>query len=482
MESPVRKLQKRNDYNRHKLLRKIKRRRKAAAEQQAHAAEKALKKKLRVTPPKFEGGKNTKDIDITYVDNPTYNEELGLFKDDNGRVVGDSIVLPELEVTPQLSRANEFRDQRKRFHYEQPLETVSPEFEAISLGRGLWNDVISPRFFIRRPVQKPNFTSQANVLGLDPTRLGYTGKLWRNNPIGRRLANSRFFKVPTFEEMNLKQAVDEGKRMQYTDNVLQDWYSYYNTMRPTQINKVSRGFDGNAIANALPWNNEINLSVPDALPFWRRNRYIRLQRGIAKHEAAHLTQPQAYNLTDSQIEAARSGATDKLLPISTFDESTNYYVVNPNSPKTNALQKLSADGRAIWTKSPDEVMSELANLGELGLLKHDGIPTNKGFQYLSKRFNLPEVEIKQLVYDLNSYHNNFYTGNSPYTNVEAFLNNVAKDDVKYLKYLIGGMGAASTGFGTGYILDNINNLKKHGKGPLSNHLRHNDRNKIPKKK
>ena len=133
MESPVRKLQKRNDYNRHKLLRKIKRRRKAAAEQQAHAAEKALKKKLRITPLKFESGKNPKDINITYVDNPTYNEELGLFKDDNGRVVGDSIVLPELEVTPQLSRANEFRDQRKRFHYEQPLETVSPEFEALTM-------------------------------------------------------------------------------------------------------------------------------------------------------------------------------------------------------------------------------------------------------------------------------------------------------------------------------------------------------------
>lgn len=150
MESPVRKMQKRNDYNRHKLLRKIKRRRKAAAEQQAHAAEKALKKKLRITPPKFKGGKNPKDIDITYVDNPTYNEELGLFKDDNGRVVGDSIVLPELEVTPQLSRVNEFRDQRKRFHYEQPLETVSPEFEALALGRGLWNDM----FFstIKRPI------------------------------------------------------------------------------------------------------------------------------------------------------------------------------------------------------------------------------------------------------------------------------------------------------------------------------------------
>lgn len=55
MESPVRKMQKKNDYNRHKLLRKIKRRRKAAAEQQSKAAEKELRKKLKM--PKFDDGK-----------------------------------------------------------------------------------------------------------------------------------------------------------------------------------------------------------------------------------------------------------------------------------------------------------------------------------------------------------------------------------------------------------------------------------------
>lgn len=53
MESPVRKMQKRNDYNRHKLLRKIKRRRKAQAEQQSKAAEKELKRRLKLTPPRF---------------------------------------------------------------------------------------------------------------------------------------------------------------------------------------------------------------------------------------------------------------------------------------------------------------------------------------------------------------------------------------------------------------------------------------------
>lgn len=47
MDSPVRKMQKKNDYNRHKLLRKIKRKREAEKEQEQHAAEKELKRRLR---------------------------------------------------------------------------------------------------------------------------------------------------------------------------------------------------------------------------------------------------------------------------------------------------------------------------------------------------------------------------------------------------------------------------------------------------
>lgn len=47
MESPKRKMKKKNDYQRHKLFRKIKRRRKAWAEAEQHIAEKQLKKKLK---------------------------------------------------------------------------------------------------------------------------------------------------------------------------------------------------------------------------------------------------------------------------------------------------------------------------------------------------------------------------------------------------------------------------------------------------
>ena len=45
MESPKRKMQKKNDYQRHKLFRKIKRRRKAQAEAEQHIAEKQLRNK-----------------------------------------------------------------------------------------------------------------------------------------------------------------------------------------------------------------------------------------------------------------------------------------------------------------------------------------------------------------------------------------------------------------------------------------------------
>lgn len=55
MESPKRKMQKRNDYQRHKLFRKIKRRRKAQAEADQQIAEKQLRRKLKL--PKFGNGK-----------------------------------------------------------------------------------------------------------------------------------------------------------------------------------------------------------------------------------------------------------------------------------------------------------------------------------------------------------------------------------------------------------------------------------------
>ena len=60
MESPKRKMQKKNDYQRHKLFRKIKRRRKAQAEAEQQIAEKQLMRKLK-KPSGKKGYKDTGD-------------------------------------------------------------------------------------------------------------------------------------------------------------------------------------------------------------------------------------------------------------------------------------------------------------------------------------------------------------------------------------------------------------------------------------
>lgn len=72
MESPKRKLQKKNDYQRHKFFRKIKRRRKAQAEADQQVAMKQLRKKLKL--PKFDRGEDELS---------TYKKQVEMFNDAN---------------------------------------------------------------------------------------------------------------------------------------------------------------------------------------------------------------------------------------------------------------------------------------------------------------------------------------------------------------------------------------------------------------
>lgn len=72
MESPKRKMQKKNDYQRHKLFRKIKRRRKAQAKAEQQIAEKQLRKKLKL--PKFDRGEDELS---------TYKKQVEMFNDAN---------------------------------------------------------------------------------------------------------------------------------------------------------------------------------------------------------------------------------------------------------------------------------------------------------------------------------------------------------------------------------------------------------------
>lgn len=92
MESPKRKMQKRNDYQRHKLFRKIKRRRKAQAEAEQHIAEKQLRKKLKL--PKFDRGEDELS---------TYKKQVEMFNDANSdpRLPGRLVDRNRVTVNPE---------------------------------------------------------------------------------------------------------------------------------------------------------------------------------------------------------------------------------------------------------------------------------------------------------------------------------------------------------------------------------------------
>ena len=93
MESPKRKMQKKNDYQRHKLFRKIKRRRKAQAEAEQQIAVKQLRKKLKL--PKFGDGK-TREV---YTSDIHFNNDDAAGGVDRYGNKFDYVELPETVVT-----------------------------------------------------------------------------------------------------------------------------------------------------------------------------------------------------------------------------------------------------------------------------------------------------------------------------------------------------------------------------------------------
>lgn len=92
MDSPVRKQQKRNDYLRHKMFRKINRRRKAERQQAIDAPAKELRRRLRKR--KFEDGKDEEIVELPEVRVDTEGNVIA----DDGRK--GTVRLPDITVRP----------------------------------------------------------------------------------------------------------------------------------------------------------------------------------------------------------------------------------------------------------------------------------------------------------------------------------------------------------------------------------------------
>ena len=114
MESPKRKMQKKNDYQRHKLFRKIKRRRKAQAEAEQQIAEKYLRKKLKL--PKFDTGDDARIVylrDIVGHDPYTGQDILKTGERVNRRLQAVNVDQRDLSKVDAAERNKELRDLRE---------------------------------------------------------------------------------------------------------------------------------------------------------------------------------------------------------------------------------------------------------------------------------------------------------------------------------------------------------------------------------
>ena len=196
MDSPIRKQQKRNDYLRHKMFRKIKRRRKAEQEQAINAPAKELRRRLRRKT--FKCGKDAYEEGKDNIKG--YARELNghnVAFDDSGNLVDQvtgetgTLMLPEITVRPGVEVRNaverKLRAQASRsemYGYIDPISGeyyphgsgaligVSPEFDIIlgaplikaagkMAGEAVWNSTAGQ--YLRYPIGKLKYGFDAKL-------------------------------------------------------------------------------------------------------------------------------------------------------------------------------------------------------------------------------------------------------------------------------------------------------------------------------
>lgn len=156
MDSPVRKQQKRNDYLRHKLFRKINRRKEAEKEQALKAPEKELKRRLR--KPRYDDGKEEL-IDLPEV---RVDKEGNVVNTDGRR---GTLRLPEVTIRPDDTKDRLIKalggneraahyivrdmDDYKTEHEEYPDATQLPANYELNRLIELINDADNPAVYFR---------------------------------------------------------------------------------------------------------------------------------------------------------------------------------------------------------------------------------------------------------------------------------------------------------------------------------------------
>lgn len=160
MDSPIRQQQKRNDYQRHKLFRKMNRRKKAKKEQEMHLAEKELKKRLRM--PRYADGKESYKVRMNDGDQMQdfhFDNEGNMVLDDG--TVGH-MTLPEVSVRPDVDvrqaverRLRKYAQRSEMLGWTNPISNEYYMAERPGLGLSYPEfDLMAAAGLLKYPAQK----------------------------------------------------------------------------------------------------------------------------------------------------------------------------------------------------------------------------------------------------------------------------------------------------------------------------------------
>lgn len=247
MESPKRKMQKKNDYQRHKLFRKIKRRRKAQAEAEQQIAEKQLRKKLKL--PKFDRGEDELS---------TYKKQVEMFNDANsdptlpGRLVDRNRVTVNPETGDVMEVGGHINLDPVIITGKMPdnlKQTINKNIESDRIQDLLYKDRLSPVDPIGElvvesaAIGKPlELAGKAALYGI----VRYGGKLGLNKLQGlarqKLLEEDNPFRVFKQDSNILKQnsnqnGLSNGKIL--SDKIKEGYFNY------TKGQEIPLNFDGN---------------------------------------------------------------------------------------------------------------------------------------------------------------------------------------------------------------------------------------------
>lgn len=245
MESPKRKMQKKNDYQRHKLFRKIKRRRKAQAEAEQQIAEKQLRRKLKL--PKFDRGEDGLS---------TYKKQVEMFNDANsdptlpGRLVDRNRVTVNPETGDVMEVGGHINLDPVIITGKMPdnlKQTINKNIESDRIQDLLYKDRLSPVDTIgdlvveSAAIGKPlELAGKAALYGIG--RYGEKLGLKKLQGLARQKLEDNLFRVFERDSNILKQnsnqnGLSNGKIL--SDKIKEGYFNY------TKGQEIPLNFDGN---------------------------------------------------------------------------------------------------------------------------------------------------------------------------------------------------------------------------------------------